>query len=190
MDFTSDKNVYDKGGEYMFGKSLLVSPVTEPGVSQWEVYLPEGSVWWDFWTNDKFAGGATVAKDVPLDIIPLYVRAGSIIPFGPAMQYSSEKPWDDIEIHIYPGADGSFTLYEDENDNYNYENGDFSIIRFHWDDASNTLTIADREGSFPGMLKKRKFRLTLASGNLSAGDKDSTTAKNVNYNGKRISVKL
>ncbi len=190
MDFTADKNVYDKGGQYMFGKSILASPVTEPGADSWDVYLPEGASWWDFWTNEKHDGGNTVRKATPLDIIPLYVRSGSIIPLGPKVQYSTEKPWNDLEIRVYPGADGTFTLYEDENDNYNYENGAYSTIRFDWNDTDKTLTISNRDGSFPGMLQSRKFRITLVNANTAPGDVASKPAKQVTYHGKALKVKL
>lgn len=188
MDFTEDRNVYDKGGQYMFGKCLLTSPVTEPGVNTWDVYLPEGASWWDFWTNEKHDGGQTVNKSVPIEIIPLYVKAGSIIPFGPDVQYSTERPWDDLEIRIYPGADASFTLYEDENDNYNYENGTYSTILFDWDDAAKTLTIGDREGSFPGMLKSRKFRVTLVDADTPSGDKKAKKSRLISYKGKALNI--
>ena len=148
---------------------FLVSPVTnamyvKPGVSgkdtvqvedfsnikSKETYLPAGNDWFDFWTGEKFSGGNKVSKQTPLDIIPLYVKAGSIIPVGPNVQYAEEKKWDDLEIRIYPGANGKFVLYEDENDNYNYEKGVYSTISFNWDDKKKTLTISDRNGSFPG----------------------------------------
>ena len=115
-----------------------------------ETYLPAGNDWFDFWTGEKLAGGNKVTKQTPLDIIPLYVKAGSIIPVGPNVQYAEEKKWDDLEIRIYPGANGKFVLYEDENDNYNYEKGVYSTISFNWDDKKKTLTISDRNGSFPG----------------------------------------
>ncbi len=190
LDFTSDKKVYDKGGEYLFGKSLLVNPVTAPGVETWETYLPEGAEWWDFWSNEKFTGGESVSRKVPLDIIPLYVRSGSIVPFGPKVQYSSEKPWDSLEIRIYPGEDGSFTLYEDENDNYNYESGKYSTIRFDWNDKDGVLTISDREGSFPGMLKNRKFNIVLVGKNSKPGNEPMKPDRTVSYKGKRTGVKL
>ncbi|HEY5327346.1 MAG TPA: DUF5110 domain-containing protein, partial [Mucilaginibacter sp.] len=124
-----------------------------------------------------------------LDIIPIYVKAGSILPFGPAVQYATEKKWDDLEIRVYPGANGDFTLYEDENDNYNYEKGKYSEIKFHWDDKKHTLKIADRTGSFDGMLDDRKFNIVVApaGGDLTEGSK---TVKSITYNGKSVSVNL
>lgn len=190
MDFPSDKKTHDLGGEYMFGCSVLVTPVTKPGVTEWQVYLPEGTAWWDFWTNEKQQGGRTVNRAVTKDILPLYIKAGSILPFGPKVQYSTEKNWDNLEIRVYPGADGTFTLYEDENDNYNYENGAYATITFRWDDAARRLTIENREGSFPGMLQNRKFKVILAGPESGAGDQPMKGGKTVNYTGKKTSVKL
>lgn len=190
MDFPSDKKTHDLGGEYMFGRSVLVTPVTKPGVTEWQVYLPEGTAWWDFWTNEKQQGGRTVNRAVTKDILPLYIKAGSILPFGPKVQYSTEKNWDNLEIRVYPGADGTFTLYEDENDNYNYEDGAYATITFRWDDAARRLTIENREGSFPGMLQNRKFKVILAGPESGAGDQPMKGGKTVNYTGKKTSVKL
>ena len=113
-----------------------------------ELYLPAGTNWIDFWTGEMIKGRQIITKETPIDIMPLYVKAGSIIPIGPDVQYAEEKEWDNLEIRIYEGADGEFTLYEDENDNYNYEKGLYSTITFNWNDGSKTLTISDREGSF------------------------------------------
>ena len=121
MDFAADSKTHEVGGEFLFGRSLLVAPVTRPEVTEWSVYLPQGADWWDFWSNEKQQGGQTLNRCVSKEILPVYVKAGSILPFGPKVQYSAEKNWDNLEIRIYPGADGTFTLYEDENDNYNYE---------------------------------------------------------------------
>jgi alpha-D-xyloside xylohydrolase len=130
-----------------------------------KVYLPAGSQWFDFWTGETLIGGNTIVSEAPIDKIPLFVRAGSIIPMGPFVQYASEKPADPIELRIYQGADGNFTLYDDENDNYNYEKGIFSTINFKWDNIRHQLTIGKREGSFPGILHKRTFNVTLVSKN-------------------------
>lgn len=147
-----------------------------------DVYLPSGTKWWDFHTNRLIDGGAEI--DIPCDIftIPLYVRAGSILPLGPDVQYASEKPWDNLDITVYPGANGEFVLYEDEGDNYNYEKGMYSTLRFTWDEGSRTLTIADRKGNFPGMLKERTFTVKSA-------DKDNTS-RTVKYNGRKTRIKL
>ena len=153
------------------------------------VVLPAGTVWTDFWTGKRFAGGGTIRAAAPIDILPLFVRAGSLVPMGPVKQFASEKPEDPIEIRIYPGADGPFSLYEDENDNYNYEKGVHSVIPMAWDDARKSLVIGDREGSYPGMLEKRTFQVVLVReghgiGEAPTDDPDRT----VLYTGARIEV--
>ncbi|TJY61537.1 DUF5110 domain-containing protein [Sphingobacterium alkalisoli] len=180
MDFVADKSTHHIGNQYMFGKSILVAPVTKHEAKTWPVYLPQGIEWYNFWTNERFKGGQTVTTPAPADIIPLYIKAGSIIPFGPKVQYSTEKKWDNLEIRIYAGADGEFVLYEDEFDNYNYEKGQFSEIAFSWSDSSQILTIGERNGSYPGMLSRRKFTVSLPSG----------ATKIVTYNGRELTVKL
>jgi alpha-D-xyloside xylohydrolase len=155
-----------------------------------EVYLPKGTDWYDFWTGKKYTGGQTLSKETPIDIIPLYVRAGSIIPIGPNVHYAAEKRWDNLEIRVYAGADGEFTLYEDENDNYNYEKGMYSTITFAWDDAKQVLTINDRKGSFPGMLNERNFNIVWVSKKKGVGmNPVDTYDRVVAYRGKRVVVK-
>lgn len=149
-------------------------------IKEADVYLPAGCRWWDFHSGESYKGGQTMTIDSNLKTIPMYVRAGSILPIGPDVQYAAEKPWDDLEIRVYPGADGEFTLYEDEGDNYNYEHGAYTTIRFNWDDSARCLTIADREGSFPGMLQKRKFRVVLPG----------MAPKTVDYNGTKSEIRL
>ncbi len=190
MDFTTDKVVYNVGNQYMFGRSLLVAPVTAPEVDKWNVYLPESTDWWDFWTNERKAGGQHIDRSVTKDIIPVYVKAGSILPFGPEVQYSTEKKWDNLEIRVYPGADGSFTLYEDENDNYNYENGAFSTIDFEWNDSARQLTISDRNGSYPDMIGKRRFNIVVVDSDSPSGDKPMKPTRTVSYNGKKQTIRL
>ena len=207
MDFVTDRDAWDINDEYMFGKSLLVSPVTNPMytkrgavegrdtlkvedfgiVKTKQTYLPKGTNWYDFWTGEKFAGGQKVTRQTPLDIIPLYVKAGSIMPFGPDVQYATEKNWGELEIRIYPGNDVDFTLYEDENDNYDYEKGQYSEIKFHWNDRKHTLTIANRIGSFNGMITNRKFNISVtpSPGDHAAAPK---TIKSVGYNGNELSI--
>ena len=143
-------------------------------------YLPKGALWYDFWTNKTYKGGQTVALQTSLDRVPMFVRAGSILPLGPEMQYVGEKAWDHLEIRIYPGADGSFTLYEDEGDNYNYEKGVYATIPFTWNDKTSSLTIGSRQGSYPGMLASRQFTFILPDG----------TSKNVSYNGESLTIKF
>ena len=143
-------------------------------------YLPKGALWYDFWTNKTYKGGQTVTVQTSLDRVPMFVRAGSILPLGPEMQYVGEKAWDHLEIRIYPGADGSFTLYEDEGDNYNYEKGVYATIPFTWNDKTSSLTIGSRQGSYPGMLASRQFTFILPDG----------TSKNVSYNGESLTIKF
>jgi len=133
------------------------------------VYLPAEHQWIDFWTGATLSGGQTIVADAPSDKIPLLVRAGSIIPMGPLIQYSNEKPADPIELRIYPGADANFILYEDENDNYNYEKGIYATISFHWIDVERQLIIDDRKGTFPGMLEQRTFNIVLVKQNHGTG---------------------
>jgi alpha-D-xyloside xylohydrolase len=162
MDFNGDTSALNQSYEYMFGKALLVAPVTEPNVNEWNVYLPKLEDWYDFWTGKRFDSGQTIKTEATLDKIPLFVKAGSIIPMGPFIQYSTEQN-DPIEIRIYPGADGKFIFYEDENDNNDYEKGLYSTIEFKWSDATNTLKIGKRQGHFPGMLKTRTFQVVVVS---------------------------
>ena len=213
MDFVDDRKVWDINDEYMFGKSLLVAPIahaqytpeavvkvseeegwnrdgakktkTDVAVDFMEtkstnIYLPAGTLWYDFWTDEKHEGGKEITKETTLDVIPLYVKAGSIIPVGPQVQYATEKPWDHLELKVYAGANGNFILYEDEFDNYNYEKGAYTEIPISWNNASRKLTIGARKGAYEGMLKNRKFTVTLQDG----------TQKNVDYNGKAISVRF
>ncbi|WP_159523603.1 glycoside hydrolase family 31 protein [Sunxiuqinia indica] len=205
MDFPNDKKAINLNNEYLFGKSILVCPVTDPlyvqkkdssmvedfsTVKTQKVYLPEGTNWTDFWTGQQIQGGQTVEKEVPIDIIPLYVKAGSILPMGPLVQFADEKI-DPIEIRIYPGNDGDFTLYNDEHDNYDYEKGAYATIHFHWDDAAKKLTIDDRKGEFPGMLKKQKFQIVLVSEKQGTGlGVTAKPSKTINYSAKKISLKL
>nr|WP_315153416.1 TIM-barrel domain-containing protein [uncultured Flavobacterium sp.] len=144
------------------------------------VYLPAGTDWYDFWTNEKVNGGQEISKKTTIDMIPLYIKAGAIIPLGPKVQFAAEKNWDNLEIKVYPGANGSFTLYEDEFDNYNYEKGLYSEIDFLWNDASKKLIISNRKGQYKGMLLNRKFTIVLPTG----------LKKVMNYSGKKIEVKF
>lgn len=153
------------------------------------VYLPAGSSWTDFWTGETQAGGRTVIADAPIDILPLFVRAGSIVPMGPVVQYATEKPADPIELRVYPGADGSFTIYEDENDGYAYEKGVHATIRVEWNDAARKLVLGAREGRFPGMLEKRTFQVVLVRPKHGTGvDAEASPDKVVTYDGSRQEV--
>ena len=155
-----------------------------------ETYLPDGSDWYDFWTNERFTGGQKVSKACPLDILPLFVRAGSIVPLGPDLQYAMEKPADPIELRVYPGADGAFTLYEDEGDSYRYEQGAYATIPISWNDKACTLTIGAREGGFPGMLEERTFRIVWVSDNHGVGIAPTQKADvEIKYCGKKLAVR-
>ena len=143
-------------------------------------YLPKGAAWYDFWTNKQYKGGQDVTLETTLDRVPMFVRAGSILPLGPEMQYVGEKAWDNLEMRVYPGANGSFTLYEDEGDNYNYEKGQYATITFQWNDKARTLTIGERKGSYPGMLQKRQFTIVTPNGKQ----------KVIEYNGQKMQVSI
>jgi alpha-D-xyloside xylohydrolase len=206
IEFASDDKVLDLPDEYIFGQAFLVAPVVKPmytsknngmvqvdfsKIKTRQIYLPKGANWFDFWTGQKLQGGQEIAKEAPIDVIPLFVKAGAIIPWGPDVQFATEKKWDNLEIRVYPGADASFTLYEDENDNYNYEKGIFSTIDFRWDDSKQMLIVGARKGEFPGMLKSRLFRIVVVSEKNGTGVAESATpAKVVKYSGKQIEVKL
>ena len=191
MDFNGDTVALNQQFEYMFGKALLVAPITEPGINELKVYLPKTIDWYDFWTGKQIKGGGTIITDAPLQKIPLFVKTGSIIPMGPFIQYSTEKTTHPIVIRIYPGADGEFTLYEDENDNYNYEKGIYATITFTWNDAQKVLTIHDRKGAFPGMLKERTFGIVMVTAETGTGiNMVKKYNKLVTYKGKKITVNL
>ena len=161
MDFRADTNTFNVSDQFMFGPALLVNPVTAYKVRNRPVYLPVAAGWYDFWTGARLSGGQTIDAAAPYDSLPLYVKAGSIIPTGPELQYTAEKPADPITLWIYAGADASFTFYEDDGLTYGYERGACARIPMHWNDATRTLTIGKREGSFSGMLKERTFNLVL-----------------------------
>ena len=160
------------------GNEAVVADFT--GKKSTELYLPASTVWYDFWTNEKMEGGREITRETTLDLIPLYIKAGSIVPFGPDVQYATEKPWDNLVLRVYPGADGSFVLYEDEFDNYNYEKGAYTEIPMSWDDSSRRLTLGTRKGEYKGMLQSRGFTVVLPDGRQ----------KSVSYNGKKVSVKF
>lgn len=210
MDYAADKKASRLNDEYLFGRNILVKPVTDP-LYTWKdkekkghtiypdvrkaaapvnVYLPKGNKWYDFWSNTQYEGGQDIQRLCPIDIMPVFIKAGTILPFGPEVQYSSEKPWDELEIRVYPGADGSFTLYEDEGDNYKYEKGKFSEIQFVWNEADRTLNIAPRKGSYKGMLQHRRFHIVLVDANSGAGDQPMQANKSVEYDGKAVKIQL
>tara|TARA_B100000586_G_scaffold183143_1_gene134305 strand:- start:1258 stop:3648 length:2391 start_codon:yes stop_codon:yes gene_type:complete len=193
MDFPNDEKVLDLNDQYMFGHSFLVAPVlksmyTEDKKENFQqdgyrqVYLPKGTEWFDYWTGERFSGGQTIDKKAPIDILPLYVKAGSIVPVGPKVDYAEQKDWSNLKINIYPGADAEFTLYEDENDNYNYEKGAYSEIKFVWDNNKQQLTIEKRQGKFEGMLKDRSFQLHIETAET------TKTTKKITYKGDKMVI--
>ena len=210
MDYPADKRASRLNDEYLFGRSILVKPVTDalytwkdnhkrghviyPNVKQAaapvKVYLPKGSLWFDFWDNTVYEGGQDVMRLCPIDIMPVYIKAGTIMPFGPEVQYSSEKTWDELEIRVYPGADATFVLYEDEGDNYNYEQGKFSEITFLWDDQKHLLTVSSCKGSYKGMSKKRKFNIVLVNSHSGDGSLPMKSSKTIDYTGSSVSVQF
>ena len=188
MDFREDVRAQNIGDQFLFGPAILVNPVTEPAATTRRLYLPS-TKWYDFWTGTATRGGRVIDSPAPIDRLPLYVRVGSILPIGPDVEYAAEKSADPIELRIYRGANGSFTLYEDENDAYSYEKGAYSTIPFTWDDASNTLTIGDRTGTFPGMLGTRTFRIVFVTENHGTGSALTETAdQTVQYAGKKMTI--
>ena len=196
-DFPQDQRTWELTDEFLFGRSLLALPITRPQYTDEGTnaarsvdfnqpatatkYLPKGADWYDFWTERLYPGGQDVELSTPFAQAPMMVRSGSILPLAPVMQYASEHQWDELDIVIYPGANGKFTLYEDEGDSYRYEQGVYSTIAFAWNDKKGELTIARRQGQFPGMLANRTFRLRLAG---------SQQTKSVTYNGQALKVRL
>ena len=202
FDFMADPTTYDIADQYMFGPAFLVSPVTKPmyfgsgstplnSVSRTRsVYLPWGSDWYDFWTGEHNAGGQAISAQASLEIMPLFVRSGSIVPIGPAITYADEQPNAPLELRVYPGENGEFILYDDEGDNYNYEQGHFAMIRFSWDHVRRRLTIHDRQGSYPGMPPSREFRIVQGNTPYNPLAAETTSAQTVVYEGQEISVAL
>ena len=185
MDFTSDANVRTIGTQYMFGPAFMVSPVTAQNQTSRSVYLPAGT-WYDFWTGSTFTG--TITASAPLNHIPLHIRAGSIVPMGPEIQYATQRA-DTIELRVYKGANGSFTLYEDEGDNYNYETGAYATIPLTYNDATQKITIGARSGNFTGMLTNRVFTVVFVTPGHGS-DEPKTAAPDciVNYSGVGVTA--
>jgi alpha-D-xyloside xylohydrolase len=199
FDFRNDAGVKSIPDQYMFGPAFLVNPVTErmysiPGNTDFKksrkVYLPKSADWFDFWTGMVLKGGQTIEAMTPIETLPLFVKAGSIVPMGPFLQYATEKTADPLEIRIYAGADAEFVLYEDENDNYNYESGKYSTIQMKWNENTKTFTIMERKGSFPGMLKERSFRVVLVNSQNGTGIEPAKQGKIIGYSGKKIVLAL
>jgi len=198
FDFRTDTAINNIPDQYMFGPAILVNPVTEqmyslntnvPAEKTRKVYLPKAANWFDFWTGKITIGGQTINASAPLETIPLFIKAGSIVPMGPFLQYAAEKPADPIELRVYSGADGKFELYEDEDDNYNYEKGVYATIPILWNESTQTLTIGKRAGTFPGMLEKRTFHVVwVRDGHGSGLYPEAKPDKIISYDGKEVIV--
>ena len=200
FDFRKDSNVYNIQDQYMFGPAFLVNPVTQQmytgndirtGDKTRKLYLPANTKWFDFWTGNVANGGSTIDAKAPIDIMPLYVKQGSIIPMGDDIEYATQHLSNKIELRIYPGANGSFTYYEDENDNYNYEKGKYSTIQFYWNDVKRELTISEIKGNYTGLNPNHIFNVIIVNGPHGAGPEITTQIdKKIAYNGKKLQVKL
>ena len=197
FDFRNDEGIKNIPDQYMFGPSILVNPVTArmyslPNAKNIKkvrkVYLPKTTGWYDFWTGKLIPGGQTIDAAAPIETLPLYIKAGSIVPMGPYLQYATEKVADPIELRVYTGANADFVLYEDENDTYNYEQGKFATIAMNWNEADKTLTIKDRKGEFAGMLKDRTFRVVWVNAKNGIGIEPAKLAETVSYSGKEIKI--
>ena len=166
FDFRNDPNTYNVRDEFMFGPAFLVCPITEPmdparEFSEREIYLPAGADWYDLWTGDRWAGGQTISAGAQLYEMPVYIRAGSIVPMTQLQQYVDEHPKAPVELHIFDGQDGAFQLYEDAGDGYDYEGGGFATIDIRWIDGTHQLIIGERQGHYPSMQKQREFIIVL-----------------------------
>ena len=192
MDFNGDEKVLDIKDQWMFGSALMACPVGEYQKYSREVYLPKQKGWYDFYTGTYHAGGQTIVADAPFDKIPVFIPEGAILPIGPEMQWSDEKKPELIDLYVYAGKDGSYTLYEDEGTNYNYEKGKYAVIDFKYDDARKQITIGARKGSFDGMLQKRRFNIILVDQKKQQGVNlaKSPKGKVVKYAGQAMTVKL
>ena len=192
MDFNGDDKVLDIKDQWMFGSALMACPVGEYQKYSREVYLPKQKGWYDFYTGAYHAGGQAIVADAPYDKIPVFIPEGAILPIGPEMQWSDEKKPELIDLYVYAGKDGSYTLYEDEGTNYNYEKGKYAVIDFKYDDARKQVTIGARKGSFDGMLQKRRFNIILVDQKKQQGVNlaKSPKGKVVKYSGQAMTVKL
>ncbi len=191
MDFAADPEVYNIGDQYMFGPSMMACPVYKYKARERQVYFPNGTDWFDFYTGKLIKGGQLQTVPAPYDKMPLFVKAGSIIPVGPEIEYASHKPADPVILYVYTGADTEFRLYEDEGTTYNYEKGEYTVIPIRYSESTGELTIADREGSFPEMLKERTFRVRkISAGKAIPFDPNTKGDQEVKYTGSRIVVKI
>jgi alpha-D-xyloside xylohydrolase len=189
MDWRTDPKTWNIGDQFMFGPAILVAPVLKQDATHRTVYLPESPLWYDFWSGASVKGSQEVEAEAPLDRIPLFIRGGSIVPFGPEIEYADEKPAGPIELRIFRGANGKFDLYEDEGDTYNYEKGAHALIPLRWSEADKTLTIGDRQGEYSGMPQQITLNIVWVSPGHGVGEMVETKPdKVVNYDGKAMSV--
>ena len=191
MDFGNDTKALNIGDQFMFGPSLLVNPVYKYKARERQLYLPAGTGWYDLYSGKYQAGGQSITANAPFERMPMYVKAGSIVPFGPDIEYTSQKPADVINLYVYAGANGSFDLYEDQGENYDYEKGKYALIPFSYNDKTRSLEIGQRKGEFDGMLKQRTSNVVIISPDKAAGiDTPETIAKTIIYTGGKIEIKL
>jgi alpha-D-xyloside xylohydrolase len=188
MDFRGDAAARDLVDQYMFGPAFLVSPVTEYKARSRRVYLPAGTDWYDFWTGKPSRGGLRIQADAPYDSIPLFVRAGSIVPVGAAQEYVGENDGRELTLYVYAGRDGNFSIYEDDGSSYGYERGQFSRIPIAWSDGSRTLRIGTRTGSFAGMPPERTFNVVVVTGERPVGYTASAVGTRVTYRGRSVQL--
>ncbi len=190
MDWHAELKVRDIGDQFMFGPSILVNPVTSAGAVTRSLYLPPAAAWYDFWTGDSLSGDRQILAPAPLARIPLYVRAGAILPLGAPTEYAGQSPDASVEIRVYPGADGSFDLYSDQEDTYAYEKGEYALIPIRWDDASHTLSFNSRRGTYPGMPRNKTFHVILVGPGQGNGPDLSQKFRTIHYTGGATSIKL
>jgi alpha-D-xyloside xylohydrolase len=190
MDFGKDPEVNDIGDQYMFGSSLMVCPVYQYQATNREVYFPATTGWYDFYTGAFIEGGQKQLVDAPYSRMPLFVKEGAIIPFGPEIQYTDEKKPEQITLYLFAGKNGTYTLYEDEGVNYNYEKGAYATIGFQYDDATHTLEIGERQGSFNGMLQERTFNIVWVDKNRPQGVNPDAKGMEVFYTGKAQKINI
>jgi alpha-D-xyloside xylohydrolase len=190
MDFSQDDAALNVPDQFMFGSALMVAPVTRPKATVRTVYLPAGTDWFDFWSGKRLKGGSTVSVQAPLASLPLFVRAGSLLPMGPVVQHAEEQPNAPIELRIYRGADGRLTFYDDAGDGLSYEHGDRAVIEFEWKDAQHTLAFSARAGRFPGMKHTRTFNVVCVDEQSGGGDQPIEATQRVDYSGQAQTIKL
>jgi alpha-D-xyloside xylohydrolase len=191
MDFGKDPEVYNIGDQYMFGPALMVCPVYAYKSRERSVYFPAGCEWYDFYTGKQISSGQKLTVPAPYERMPLFVKSGSVIPSGPEIEYTSAKPADPLVLYVYTGADGQFTLYEDQGTTYDYEKGQYSLIPISWSESAHKLTIGKRTGEYPDMLKERTFNVVWVSADNPRGfDPDRKSDATVKYSGEDVVIQM